>query len=201
MSKIFKSNRKKYILITIISYITIFVVCCVLLYMLPPLDSYSDVPGVFDLPVEEANTDNVDNSDISDRIKLISYNLEEVSSELSKIQTELEGRIKYVESLKEEAEIAENVINLSNGQVNAIQAKLNQELEASSRKSFFQSIFINAFFFFLGLIVQPILKTIKKRFYKKSSNDTSISYDHKYTSDEVAQAIRLLDTINQKKFY
>lgn len=139
------------------------------------------------------------NEDISTRIEKISNNLEEVSSELLNIQKELEDRIEYVENLKKEAEIAENVISLSNEQVNAIQAKLSQEIETNSGKNFFQSISISAFFFVLGLIIQPILKAIKKRFGKKSSNNTSISYADKYTDDEIAQAIMLLDTIKQKE--
>lgn len=145
------------------------------------------------------NNVDTDNEDISIRIENISHSLDEASSELSNIQKELEDRIEYVENLKKEAEIAENVISLSNEQVNAIQSKLNQELEASSGKSFFQSIFISAVFFVLGLIVQPTLKTIKKWLGKKSQNNTSISYDNKYTDAEIKQAIKLLDTINQKE--
>ncbi|MDE6661979.1 MAG: hypothetical protein K2K46_01425 [Lachnospiraceae bacterium] len=140
-----------------------------------------------------------DNTDISIKIENISHNLAEASSELSDIQKELEGRIEYVESLKKEAEIAENVISLSDEQVNAIQAKLNQEFEASSGKSFFQSIFISAVFFVLGLIIQPIFKAIKKRFGKKYRNNTSTSYGNKYSDDEIARAIMLLDTIKQKE--
>ncbi|MBD5550440.1 MAG: hypothetical protein HDQ96_04585 [Lachnospiraceae bacterium] len=146
-----------------------------------------------------SDTVETDNADISIKIENISNNLAEASSELSNIQKELEARIKYVENLKKEAEIAENLISMTDEQVNAVQAKINQELNASSGKSFFQSISISAFFFVLGLIIQPILKGIKKRFGKKSSNDTSISYDNKYTDDEIAQAIMLLDTIKQKE--
>lgn len=139
------------------------------------------------------------NEDISTRIEKISNNLAEASSELSNIQEELEARIEYVENLKKEAEIAENLISMTDEQVNAVQAKINQELNASSGKSFFQSIAISAFFFALGLIIQPISKTIKKKFGKKTKNDSSTSYDNKYTDNEIAQAIRLLETINQNK--
>lgn len=72
---------------------------------------------------------------LSDRISEISSTLAETSKELSDIQEELETRIEYVQNLKKEAEIAENVISLSEEQVNAIQAKINQELEANSEKN------------------------------------------------------------------
>ena len=72
--------------------------------------------------------------DISDNINIIADSLVEASEELSSIQQALEARVEFVEDLKKQAEIAENVISLSEEQVNAVQAKINQELEASSGK-------------------------------------------------------------------
>lgn len=101
--------------------------------------------------------------DISDNINIIAGNLAEVSKELSSMQNALEARIKFVEDLKEQAEIAENVISLSEEQVNAVQAKLSQELEESSGKDILISILINIFFLTLGLVLPQIIKCIKCR--------------------------------------
>lgn len=109
--------------------------------------------------------------DISVKIENVAQDLEKTSVELSNIQEELEERIKFVEELKEEAEIAENVISLTDEQVNAVQIKLNQELEASSVKGLIQNILVSMVFFVLGLIVQPYLDKVKKRLENKDSSN------------------------------
>lgn len=140
-----------------------------------------------------------ESTDISTKIENISNDLFAASSELSSIQQELESRIEYVADLKKEAEIAENVISLSDEQVNAVQAKLNQELDASSNKGLMQNILISSFFFMLGLIVQPILKAIKRKSDTAPEDGTSASHDNKYSDEEIEQAIKLLNSINQNK--
>lgn len=140
-----------------------------------------------------------DESDISVRIEHICTDLSKTSSELSLIQQELEARIETVETLKAEAEIAENMISLSEDQVNAIQAKFHQEIDANSGKSLLQNILISSFFFFLGLFIKPIFHAIKKRFSKSACDDTSIIQTIIYSDEEIKQAIKLLDTLKKQE--
>lgn len=114
---------------------------------------------------------------LSDRISVVSSDLARASKELSNIQEELETRIEFVQNLKKEAEIAENVISLSDEQVKAVQSKLNQELEASSGKNITTNVVISAIFFALGFIVNYIVDYIKA----KKSDKCRIYYK----SDEV----------------
>ena len=103
------------------------------------------------------------NDELSEKINTISSNLKETATELTNVQQQLESRIEYVENLKEEAEIAENVISLSEEQVNAVQSKINQELNANSGKNTMITFLISALFFALGLIVQPIVNFFKRK--------------------------------------
>lgn len=137
--------------------------------------------------------------DLSIKIEEIAKELSESSQTLLDIQTELENRISTVEELKKEAEIAENMISLTEEQVTAIQSKLNQELEESSGKSLIFNILISTVFFLLGLIAQPICSRFKKKPNTPVQQDKSIK--GKYSEDEIEQAIKLLATIdnNQKK--
>lgn len=124
------------------------------------------------------HNESVQEKDISERISTISNSLQTTSQELSNIQKELETRIEYVEELKEEASIAENFISLTEEQVNAVRAKINQEFTANSWKSTIISILINAFFFSLGFLVKPLIGIFR---IKTSSQNKNISTD---TSDE-----------------
>lgn len=145
-------------------------------------------------------TTDTDDTDISTRIENISDNLSEASSELSTIQKELEARIETVEELKAEADIAENMISLSEEQVNAIQAKIHQEVNANSGKSLLQSILVSLFFFLLGLIVNPIFRIIKNKFSKTANDDyTAALQTAKYSDEELEQAVKLLDTIKHQQ--
>lgn len=144
------------------------------------------------------STDNTEYIDISSRIENISQGLAESSAELSNIQKELEERIQYVEELKAEAEIAENVISLTDEQLNAVQAKLNQQLEASSTKGMIQNILVAAFFFVLGYIVQLILNWNKRKNSRTAENRDVTSHTQ-YSIEEIEHAIMLLDTIKQKE--
>lgn len=144
------------------------------------------------------NTNSTDNTDISTRIENISQDLASSSTELSIIQQELEERIKYVEDLKVEAEIAENVISLTDEQVNAVQAKLNQELEANSTKGMVQNILVATFFFVLGYIVQSIPNWIKRKTGRTTGNK-DVTPHTQYSAEEIEQAIMLLSTIKQKE--
>lgn len=128
--------------------------------------------------------------DISNNINTIAGNLAEASEELSKIQKALEARIEFVEDLKEQAEIAENVVSLSEEQVNAVQAKINQELEASSWKNTIVTILVSAVFFVLGLIVPKISDEIKH----KRKNTSKKGRPHMYTEEEI---LRLLDEMKE----
>lgn len=139
------------------------------------------------------------NKDIAERIEDISTNLASCSAELLTIQQELESRIEFVENLKSEADIAENVISLTNDQVNAIQAKLNQELNANSGKSLFQNIILSVSIFILGLIIHPIFRIIKNKLTKTTKNDTSALSTTKYSDEQLEMAVKLLDLFNQSK--
>lgn len=136
-----------------------------------------------------------DETDISIKIESIAKDLAKSSSQLSVIQEELENRIEYVEELKNEAEIAENVISLTDEQVSAVQAKLNEELNASSGKSLIQSFLISTFFFVFGLLTPQIANWIRRKqpnnhLDDKKTVDTSI-----YSQEELEQAIKLLNTV------
>lgn len=123
-----------------------------------------------------------DEKDISGKITAISDNLKETATELSVLQQQLEARIDYVEKLKEEAEIAENVISLSEEQVNAVQSKINQELNANGNKSIIMSFLISALFFVLGLIVQPTINLFRHK--KNKHNNHEIS-NKQYSQEEL----------------
>lgn len=135
-------------------------------------------------------------TDIATRIENISNDLSDASTELQSIQEELESRIEYVENLKQEAEIAENILNLSEDQVNAVRAKLNQELEVSNNKSFVQSFILNAIFFILGIIITPLINLIISKFRKKDSTVSNTSALKGYSDEEIMMAIKILDAIN-----
>lgn len=140
---------------------------------------------------------NIREEDLSVQIEEVAKGLSESSQTLLSIQTELENRISTVEELKKEAEIAENMISLTEEQVTAIQSKLNQELEASSGKSLLYSILISTVFFILGWIAKPIYNFFKKKPATPTQQDKFLN--GKYTEDEIAQAIRLLETIEEKQ--
>lgn len=127
--------------------------------------------------------------DISDNINIIAGNLAEASEQLSTMQQALEARIEFVEDLKKQAEIAENVISLSEEQVNAVQAKINQELEASSGKNTIVTILVSAVFFVLGLIVPQIYNVIKRKRKNTPQKDNPLLIDnpHMYTEEEIFQ--------------
>lgn len=131
-------------------------------------------------------------ADISSRISTISNNLLEMSQELSKLQKELETRIKYVDHLKEEAEIAENVISLSEEQVNAVQAKLNQELESSSGRDILISVVIGAIFYILGVVTPMIINKFKNKEYIQKQNPTI--NERTYSTEDMS---KMLDKLKE----
>ena len=116
----------------------------------------------------EEQTNGQEDVDMSKRINEISKNLEDTSKEISRIQKELEDRIDFVDQLKKEAEIAENVISLSEEQLNAVQAQINKELAANrlndSILDITISVLINTIFYILGLVTQTIINRRKKRY-------------------------------------
>lgn len=146
-----------------------------------------------------SNTSDIDSADISSRIEEISDDLSKASSELSTIQKELEARIEFVEDLKAEAEVAENMISLTDEQVNAVQTKLNQELNANSSKSLLQNILVSSVFFLLGLLIQPIYRFIKCKLAKNTNNDVKNIQVNSYSNEEIEQAIKLLDAIKHQQ--
>lgn len=141
------------------------------------------------------NINDTANIEMSDRIENLSNTLSDASIEILSIQQELEARIDYVENLKREAEIAENVISLSEEQVNAVQAKLSQELEASNSKSFIQSFIPGAIFFVLGSIFTPFISFLISKFRKNSSTGNTTSAFDGYSNEEILTAIKFLNTM------
>ena len=134
-----------------------------------------------------------DTPDTSVTIEKISQDLANSSKELSNIQSELEERIKFVENLKEEAEIAEGLLSLSDEQIDAIQAKLNQELNSSGNKTLAQSILISGTFFILGIITPYTITFFKRKVTEHNEPDGENILLDKYSNEEIEQAIRLLD--------
>lgn len=139
-----------------------------------------------------------DYNDMSARIKKVYQDLESSSKELAIIQTELENRIELVENLKKEAEIAENVISLSSEQVNAIQAKLNQELNSNGNRSLIQSILVSGTFFILGIIIPHGITFFRRITKLAESNDENILLSE-YSNEEIEQAIILLDALKKRE--
>ena len=70
-------------------------------------------------------------------------------TELDLLQKELGQRIELVEKLKKEADQAEQIISMTEEQVNAFKNTLNQELKKESKKSFWQGVLVNFIFFIL----------------------------------------------------
>ena len=101
--------------------------------------------------------DQVNDEDITARIKEISEVLNNSVQELSDIQQKLEQRVQVVEKLKNEAENAEAIIELNANQVKAVREVLNNELQKEGRKSFWQGVAINFLFFVLGAIASYIV--------------------------------------------
>ena len=133
--------------------------------------------------------------DIATRIENVSTSLTDISTEIEDIQSELTQRVELVAELKKEAEIAENVISLSDEQVNAIQAKLRQELDSNNGKNFIQGIVINGLFFILGIIFPRIIKSFKRKSAKTDMPTTTSS--NSYSEEEIAQAVKLLETVKK----
>lgn len=169
----------------------IIISCCILVL-------YFDVTPAQYLQYDMAG-DIGDRDGLSARIETISKDLEKSAKELDAIQEQLESRISTVEELKKEAEIAESVLSLSEEQVNAVQAKLNQELEASSGKSFWVNVLISAFFFTLGLVVTPVFNFIRRRL-QKAPPQKPIADRNGLTEEEVEKFHRLLDELARREF-
>ena len=142
------------------------------------------------------NGDGTDSDDLSSKITTISEELSISSNELMRIQKELESRIETVQELKKEAEIAENVISLSAEQVNAIQVKLNQELEQSNKKNTLTTIIVSAVFFGLGLIVNPIYSMIKKKISKSEYEVENLDLEGR-SKEDIELALKMLDAVKK----
>ena len=152
---------------------------------------------IFLNPLDDIRTEvsySIDEIDISTRIENLSKQLADATAEILFIQQELENRIEYVENLKQEAEIAESVISLSEDQVNAIQAKLNQELATNNNKSLYQSILINVIFFILGCISSLIIDLLKSKFNKSNKLNNIGSPMSKYSDEQISMALQLIET-------
>ena len=119
----------------------------------------------------------------------ISNNLQEISQELSELQKELEARIEYIEHLKEEAQIAESVISLSQDQVNAIQAQLNQELESNSGRDIMINVVTGTIFYILGVVPPMIINKIKNKKSTQKQTTTNNTEKCMYSAEEVFEMI------------
>lgn len=168
-------------------YVITFLLTCFLSILIFTLTTF--------LPSSQSTKEN----DISIKIERISSNLAEASDELSDIQKELEKRIEFVETLKEEAEIAENVISLSEEQVNAVQSKLNDELNANNAKGLLQDILIGISSAILGALIPVLFNYIKKKRNMQNEDKTEATHLNKYSDDEIEQIIQFLNSLKQKK--
>lgn len=185
----FKTTRRrrrvlsmdKFVIYSYLVSTAVFILTVLLYYDITPAEHYE--------PIIVNNGD-----ELSVKIEAISDGLAKSAKELDTIQEKLESRIATVEELKKEAEIAENMISLSEEQVDAIQAKLNQELEASSGKNLWTSILINAAFFMLGLAVQPVKNFVKGRLWKETPQTPGVDKDA-FTEEDVEKFHRMLDRL------
>lgn len=185
----FKTKRKRRRVLNMDKFVTYFYLVNTAAFILAVFLYYDITPVGHDEPIIVNNGD-----ELSVKIEAISDDLAKSAKELDAIQEKLESRIATVEELKKEAEIAENMISLSEEQVDAIQAKLNQELEASSGKSLWISILINAVFFMLGLAVQPVKDFFKGRLWKETTQTPGVDKDA-FTEEDVEKFHRMLDRL------
>jgi len=98
----------------------------------------------------------LENKHLAVRIKNISATLNTAASEMNDIQKLLEERIALVEKLSEQAKNAESIASINKEQVDAIDDMFSERLKSVNRKNFRQSIFVNAVFFVLGIVVTLI---------------------------------------------
>jgi len=136
------------------------------------------------------------NNDLRLRIESLTTTLQDCSTELLEIENLLVARIQYVDDLKQEAEVAENIASISSEQVAAIQAKLSEELNANNSKNFIPNILNNLLFCILGAVFLPLLTYLWSKLKKEPAQESE-SNPTTYSDEEIAQAIKLLNTVKQ----
>ncbi len=88
--------------------------------------------------------------DVIENIDEVKKKLEESQLIISKAISDIEIQKEEFESLKREAEISQNVAQLTEEQRNAVEAMLNGVLDDNTKKSWWINIGINFFFCVLG---------------------------------------------------
>ena len=118
---------------------------------------FSMLAALTSLWLTKIKNNTVKKQDMASKINDIAKTLSESSDMLTDIETELQKRIDKVNNLKEEAEQAEQIISLTQDQVQAIQSSINKELKKDSRKSFWSGVVVNFVFFVLGALVSFLI--------------------------------------------
>jgi hypothetical protein len=88
--------------------------------------------------------------ELTSRIKGISENLRNTTTEINLLQHELEQKIELVENLNEEAKKAEALITLSKDQVDAVRSNFNSEQSKNSTLNLLITIAISTLFFIVS---------------------------------------------------
>lgn len=94
---------------------------------------------------------------ISQRIKRVAEVLSDSSADLINLQQELQEKVQFVNDLNMKANQAQNLLSLSQDQLDAIKLMLNHETRKESKINFWKSVLVNFVFFVLGAIASYVI--------------------------------------------
>ncbi|NRT76977.1 hypothetical protein [Clostridium beijerinckii] len=99
---------------------------------------------------------------IDDRVNELTKSLKESVNLINQIQSEIEGRQKLVDELKNDVKTYDEIAKLKKSEVDSIAQVIRGELKREGRKSFWQGVIVNFIFFILGASVSIVLTFITK---------------------------------------
>lgn len=93
------------------------------------------------------------NLEISENIDTVSKKLEESKEIIDNALLEMDKQKKLFEQMKKEAEISQQISNMNNEQIAALNEVLEKTLNNQDRKSLPKNLFINFFFCILSAVI------------------------------------------------
>lgn len=99
---------------------------------------------------------------IDDRVNELTKSLKESVNLINQIQSEIEGRQKLVDKLKNDVKTYDEIAKLKKSEVDSIAQLIRGELKREGRTSFWQGVLVNFIFFILGASVSIALTFITK---------------------------------------
>jgi hypothetical protein len=99
-------------------------------------------------------------NDISDKIKILTNNLNSAAKSIGEIEQEIRLRQQLVEKLKSDAETARSLSEIRKDQAEAIAQALRGQLEQKEREGYWWMIGQNTFFAALGVAFSEIYRWI-----------------------------------------